>query len=77
MSKFFESVLGSEQKSKDMQETRYIEAQRDLNADYIRSQEEFTRDFHRDIETHVTPVKLYPAFSFPNMEMLGGKYTNT
>jgi hypothetical protein len=76
MFKFLKSVLGSEENSKDIEATRYIEAQRDLNAGYIRSQQEFMRDFHSDVEGHAIHVKLYPAFSAHNVEMLGGNYVD-
>jgi hypothetical protein len=74
MFKFFKSLLGSEENSKDIQATRYIEAQHDLNADYIRSQQEFMRDFHSDAERHAVHINLYPAFSVHNEEVLTGKH---
>ncbi len=74
MFKFFKSVLGSDENSKDIQATQYIQERRDFDADYIRSQQEFMRDFHSDIERHAIHMKLYPAFSVHNVEMLGGNY---
>ena len=74
MFKFSKSILASEENSKDIRATRYTEAQRGLNDDYIRSQREFMRDFHSDIERHAIHLKLYPAFSVHNVEMLGGNY---
>ena len=74
MFRFFKSALESEENSKDIQATRYVDARRDLNADYIRSQQEFMRDFHSDIERHAIQAKLYPAFSVHNVETLGGNY---
>jgi hypothetical protein len=74
MFKFFKTVLGCDENSKDTLETQYIEALRDWNVDYIRSHQEFMRDFHSDIERHAIHMKLYPTFSVHNVEMLGGNY---
>jgi hypothetical protein len=70
MFKFLKSALGYDENSKDIRATQYIEERRDL--DYIRSQQEFMRDFHSDIERHAIHMKLYPALSVHNVEVLGG-----